>query len=397
MKNILFVPLLFISLTVFPQTELLNNTYPLLTFSTLLQSPVKNATAEYFDGKTIVLEFWATWCSPCLANVKHLNELQSDFADSVLFISITDEPKEKIETFLKKRKINGWIACDTAKNMHQAYHVQGIPRTVIIDKNGIVIYDGRPENVDTTLLSSIINGGYVPEKKKQTTDARLFGAWSGGDDPVFTANFRTPNRSLVPYQHIIRPTVMPQGGGSGWRDFNNSVGITIINAGIPKIFSLLMNLSSPVKVINHSKVNDTACFDIIFSRSNGYTLETAKTEILNSIGSTFDIKWRDTVINTTVLTAMLTDEQHLMAQESIDWNDPSSKSYYPLSGLLKQLENSVGSPVEYEAEMDTQYIDTFEIFDSLYTMPANDLQSWLTQKGVQFQIAVIPVKKVWLY
>jgi thiol-disulfide isomerase/thioredoxin len=58
---------------------------------------------ENIKGKVLVLDFWATWCAPCLASVPHLNTLQSHFSkrDDVIFLSITDENEKKVNNILR--------------------------------------------------------------------------------------------------------------------------------------------------------------------------------------------------------------------------------------------------------------------------------------------------------
>jgi thiol-disulfide isomerase/thioredoxin len=64
--------------------------------------PVK----KFEDGKVYVVEFWATWCGPCIASMPHLSELQKTYADKgVQIVSISDEDLETVETFLK-REVN---------------------------------------------------------------------------------------------------------------------------------------------------------------------------------------------------------------------------------------------------------------------------------------------------
>src|SRR5882724_1084408 len=65
---------------------------PDLGLTAVLQSPDgTNADWASLKGKVVVLEFWATWCAPCIAVQPHLNELTDEFKDkSVQFISITN-------------------------------------------------------------------------------------------------------------------------------------------------------------------------------------------------------------------------------------------------------------------------------------------------------------------
>src|SRR4051794_18336148 len=92
---------------------------PPLSVEQLLNAP-DGASAEWsrLKGKIVVVEFWATWCAPCIASIPHLNELAERFKDKeVVFISLTDEPRTTVEPFLKRKPIKGWVALDTD---HQA-------------------------------------------------------------------------------------------------------------------------------------------------------------------------------------------------------------------------------------------------------------------------------------
>lgn len=387
----------------FSQNYWLKKTYPKLSFNTLLQSPVSNASEKQFDGKTVVLEFWATWCSPCLANVPHINEVQQHFANdtNVVFISITDESKQKIEPFLKKRKLNGWIACDVEREIHKAYGVSGIPKTFIINTKGIVVYDGRPEKLTTTIIEQIKAGEYtpVPIINKDKKKVNLFGSWSGGEDPVFTANFSTEGRKLIPFQHTIRPSVMPNMGGSGWRNSGTgAIGITILNVSIEKALALLMDLNSFKRVANHSKVDKDKHWDIIFSRTRDYTMEKAQKEIIASLTQTLDFNFKDTVIPQTVLIASIDEHGAIFKNEaSINWDDPTTKSLRKLSDLLNTLEERGDLLISLEKKYEDVYLDTFGDMQKLYKMNDEELKKWLEGKGVSFSKSIETTTTLWLY
>ena len=83
-------------------------------------------------GKVVVLEFWATWCGPCVAAMPHMNGLADRYKGKVQFIEITDEGRETVAPFLAKRPMSGWVGLDTDRSVFDAYCVKGIPMTVLV-------------------------------------------------------------------------------------------------------------------------------------------------------------------------------------------------------------------------------------------------------------------------
>ena len=82
----------------------------------LLQAPV-GARADWasLKGKVVVLEFWATWCSPCVASLPHLNQLVASLDPAKFqFISIDDEDPNAVQRFLTRKKMSGWVGLDAS-------------------------------------------------------------------------------------------------------------------------------------------------------------------------------------------------------------------------------------------------------------------------------------------
>jgi thiol-disulfide isomerase/thioredoxin len=134
---------------------------PALSVNSLLQAPhATAATWEALRGQVVVLEFWATWCGPCInIGIPHLNELAETLADRpVRFIAITDEAPDRVEPFLQRKPIRGWIALDPDRTTFDAYGVRGIPRTFIVDGQGRLVFSGHPTEVSIELLEQIIGG-----------------------------------------------------------------------------------------------------------------------------------------------------------------------------------------------------------------------------------------------
>jgi uncharacterized protein (TIGR03435 family) len=145
-------------------------------------------------GKAVIVEFWATWCAPCIGALPHWNALVEQFgAGPVRFVSISDETAEKVRPFLAKRPIAGIVALDTDRSVFTAYGVKGIPHTVLIDRNGVVRAVTRPDAVDARAVRDLLAGKtpQVPEKVDVAGQLEdLMADPAGGPEPLVQALVR---------------------------------------------------------------------------------------------------------------------------------------------------------------------------------------------------------------
>jgi peroxiredoxin len=116
--------------------------------------------------QVVVLDFWATWCPPCQAELPVINKLLAGYKDKgVLFVAVNQgEEAAKVRTFLQSIHIEPTVALDAQSSAGQLYRVSGIPQTVIIDKQGIVraVYTGYGPGMEDTIkkqLDEILAGG----------------------------------------------------------------------------------------------------------------------------------------------------------------------------------------------------------------------------------------------
>ncbi len=98
----------------------------------------KPLTMADLKGKIVVLDFWATWCGPCLAAVPHTNELMKKYADKgVVFIGVyAQSGGEKMAATVKEKGILYPVALDAAGLTGKTYMNDSFPDYYVIDRQG---------------------------------------------------------------------------------------------------------------------------------------------------------------------------------------------------------------------------------------------------------------------
>jgi thiol-disulfide isomerase/thioredoxin len=106
----------------------------------------KPVSLSALKGKTVLLDFWTTWCPPCLADAPVLDDLYRRYADKNLMIvgMSVDEDRETVEHFLQKHAHNFPVVLTTENEMPRAYQLGLFPTYIVIDPNGTVntAFDG---------------------------------------------------------------------------------------------------------------------------------------------------------------------------------------------------------------------------------------------------------------
>ena len=119
---------------------------PDVGIDTVLQSPLKTVKSiKELRGQALVLEFWATWCGPCIDLLPHMNKMVKSFeGQNVRFISVTDESREDVERFLRKHPMNAAIGLDPEGKVIRAFKNKSRPEVYIIDPFGRITLKIHP-------------------------------------------------------------------------------------------------------------------------------------------------------------------------------------------------------------------------------------------------------------
>lgn len=143
-----------------PQKELLQTKIDSLEVSDYL---LNEPDDKNFNPRFKVLEFWATWCKPCLKAVPHLSKLQAKFKDrNIVFLSFTYESPEKAKKTFERVKFETIVVSDTSRTIHKKLRISyngtmPLPRTVLIDDENKIVWYGSPDDLDQDLIEKFLN------------------------------------------------------------------------------------------------------------------------------------------------------------------------------------------------------------------------------------------------
>jgi thiol-disulfide isomerase/thioredoxin len=101
----------------------------------------KQMSMKDLEGKVVVIDFWATWCPPCRAEMPHMKELYAKFKDKgVEFVGISLDQDQKALTDYTAKNIIKWpqVFGPRAKKLSDVAGVEGIPTLFILDKKGVL-------------------------------------------------------------------------------------------------------------------------------------------------------------------------------------------------------------------------------------------------------------------
>ncbi len=129
---LLALPLLLCACTDSPGNGLLGN--PAKDFT--VKDSDKTVSLHDFKGKVIVLNFWTTWCAPCIEEMPSLAQFQRKLGPNAVVLAVsTDKSDAAYHEFLLRHKIDFLTVRDEAADTAALYGTTGQPETFIIDRN----------------------------------------------------------------------------------------------------------------------------------------------------------------------------------------------------------------------------------------------------------------------
>ena len=182
MKKLIFILIFFSSILAKGQNYLLKagDKFPDVILNPMVNAPVKQLYLDGFDSKKIfILNFWGTWCSPCIPEMDSLAKLEDKFQHQIQIIGVSNDSELKLKKYIARKPSKIWLASDTSSLLYKMFNLASVGYCAIIDAKKNIIAVVNTDSVNAKLIGRILKGEKISSNAKTAeishTDKDPFG------------------------------------------------------------------------------------------------------------------------------------------------------------------------------------------------------------------------------
>lgn len=279
------------------------DTIPGLTIKNLLYKEDDSIRISDLKGNLILLDFWATYCIPCVRNMKKLDSLQEQFVNDLKVIAITHEDRKRVTDFFSRRKENHRISIVTDDTvLTEMFPHTVVPHYAWIDREGMLLATTSVESVTAANISKVIAGESPDFVEKRDIVNYDYGKPLESDEILF--------RSVIaPYKpglNAMGKIYFKSPVRNRMQAYNSSISLLYALAFDQQIFfserRLILEVNNPEKyifpkdgLVNEWRKKYAFCFDLIVDSNNADKLNKIMVSVLDQyFGVSGTLEWIDT-------------------------------------------------------------------------------------------------------
>jgi peroxiredoxin len=123
----------------------------------------KKFTLSELRGKIVLVNFWATWCSPCRLEMPDLDAIYTHFqSQGLVVLSLSDEDAFKVNSFVIQGGYHPPVLLDTGGKVAKEFHVDGIPQSFVFDREGKLVAQSIEMRTQHQFLMMLAKAGLHP-------------------------------------------------------------------------------------------------------------------------------------------------------------------------------------------------------------------------------------------
>lgn len=112
-------------------------------------------TLSSLQGNVVLVNFWATWCPPCRAEMPELLQAARDYPDLALLAVNVAETSDKVSQFAEQFRMDVPVVIDPQGAISDRYNVRGLPTSIFLDADGKIM-EVRPGAINRAVIDSVL-------------------------------------------------------------------------------------------------------------------------------------------------------------------------------------------------------------------------------------------------
>ena len=315
---------------------------PNYTFIDIINSDDETFNTRNHD-KPILLEFWATWCSPCIPAMQKLSDIQNKYGNEIEILTVSSDSRENLMRFVENTQTNLRIAYDSS--YISTFKHQYIPHLVIIDRNGNIKARTSPNYLTDNIIEDLIEGNEIAISENSgisNQDYHIIKNYKSND---FRFELTTQNKEYG-FSNNIKTN-----------SDNKPISLDFKNVSIYRLMTDIYQLSSAARIYSIDEIpeNNKYCFSLEQSETYPVDLLSNAKNILNKH---LDIKSELVEHVPDLLYVLEINDQTKLPKPSNSDNKSISFMGPTFNGtnidsynLIEYLENEVQTPVKDKTEL----------------------------------------------
>ena len=253
------------------------------------------------DKQLFLIDFWATWCAPCITVSEYLNVVQTKYAKELYVLSLSEENPDIVEKFLKRHKTKLAVSLDYDNQNFKQYNIKALPSGILLNADGKIIWRGNPADLKDRHIDQFLR------QNRKTIPIYDFLHYKSYETELeqsveIEGNYKLSQISFVPQ---TLPII---------EQLNNQ--LISVKGSLQQILAYLLNIRQEQiqirKSLNHS-------YQLIINE------QADRNEIVSSIKKQLELKSEETQKVGEILEVTLISYDLLWDKKQINWGAPNSK------------------------------------------------------------------------
>lgn len=354
---------------------------PAFGYSILADKELIPVTVQKNIRRALLVDFWATWCTPCREATRRLSDLHAKLHDKGLHIvAMTTEQEPTVRAFLKNHPVPYHVALDNDSLASKAFGVRSLPFAVLVDNQSVVRWTGDPRILTEEAVQRFLDLGEAPASQPDSNA----GATAAAGEPYLLIRI---SRSADQERNSI---------GISRGDTGTAISLKCKSKPIPQILRAAMNVSQPRLVVADNVSTDL--YDIEFEQRMCGENHPAFDVLVNAIleqtrHSISYVSVEREVWIATCRNKVLDESKHDTPSIGFQKTDEYSAAGVEIPQLISAIEARYKLLIQDKTELPGRYD-----FSWKFDVPFDDLRRTLQAKyGIELrasqQMVTIPILK----